>query len=106
MNNFFYDFEHLNQNGFVTTIPDMEGSAGTGDLMRAALSQSKTQNAQLLANHAQLASQLEAKLRQEKEQRTTTEETLRKQLRQEREKRERFFYYIFFYELHKIAMRI
>ena len=88
----------LMTNGFVS-VSDLEGG-GESTLMRAALSQSKTQNAQLLANHAQLAAQLEAKLRQEKEQRVATEESLQKQLRKEREKRERyplplsFFYYV------------
>lgn len=66
-------------------VADLE----TSSLMRDALSKSKLQNAQLLANHTQLTSQLENKLRTEREERTATEESLQKQLKQEREKRER-----------------
>jgi hypothetical protein len=83
--------ESVMTNG-LSSVPELEGGGDSG-LMRAALTQSKTQNVQLLANHAQLASQLEAKLRQEMEQRTATEQELQKQLRKEREKRERYFIY-------------
>ncbi len=69
--------------------PDMENTNSNSTLMRDALSRSKVQNVQLLANHTQLASQLEAKLRQEREDREKEVDSLQLQLKKEREKRER-----------------